>query len=188
MTVKTGAGLLEQIPPPGYLAEWTDVVAQPKVGEAHATQSVFIFRVATEWLALPTAAVTEITSVNPVHSLPHRTNGIVLGITNVGGEILVCVSLGALLGLDRPADSNTDGSQASQRRFVTLAGGGVRLVCIADEVFGIHRFDPREVTDVPATLAHAAVRHTRALLRWNERSVGLLDDQLLFYTLKKSLA
>ena len=53
---------------------------------------------------------------------------------------------------------------------------------------GIHRFHPRELQDVPATVAKAAATYSKALLPWRDHSVGLLDDQLLFYTLKRSLA
>lgn len=188
MEEKAAVDLLEQAPPPAYLAEWTDVVARPNVDHAQEIQSTFLFRVADEWLGLPTSAVKEVLGVKPVHSLPHRSNRVVLGLTNVGGELLVCVALSALLGLDRADPSNADRIRAAHRRFVVLAGGGVRVVCPVDEVFGIHRFEPRVLTDVPATLAKATVRHTRALLPWKDRSVGLLDDPLLFHTLKRSLA
>ena len=34
-----------------------------------------------------------------IHSLPHRRQGIVLGLVNVRGELLICVSLARLLGI-----------------------------------------------------------------------------------------
>ena len=46
-----------------------------------------------------------------------------------------------------------------------------------------------ELKDVPATVAKAAsTYYPKALLPWREHSVGLLDDQLSVYTLKRSLA
>jgi chemotaxis-related protein WspD len=54
-------------------------------------------------------------------------------------------------------------------------------------VHGIHRFQPRELRDVPASVAGARVTYSTALLPWRERSVGILDDQFLFYTLKRAL-
>ena len=188
MTKGSAADLLNQIPPPGYLAECTGVVAEPHVEHARATESAFIFRVAAEWLALPTAVVHEVTGVEPVHSLPHRTSAILLGVTNVAGELLVCVSLKGLLRLDPLTLPGADRSRTARQRFLVIAGAGVRVVSPVDEVFGVHRFDPREVTELPATLAKSAVRHTRALLRWNEHSVGLLDEHLVLYTLKVGIA
>ena len=41
---------------------------------------------------------------------------------------------------------------------------------------------------IPDTLARAGTRYSKSLLPWNGHSVALLDDQLLFYTLKRGLA
>ena len=57
-----------------------------------------------------------------------------------------------------------------------------------DEVFGVHRYHPRELRPAPATLAESKVTYTTGLLPWRDRTVGCLDDELLFYTLNKSLS
>ena len=41
----------------------------------------------------------EIAERRSLHSLPHRRRGIVMGIVNIRGELLICASLGKLLGL-----------------------------------------------------------------------------------------
>jgi len=41
--------------------------------------------------------------------------------------------------------------------------------------------------EVPTTVARAAVAYSTALLSWRGRSVGVLDDELVFYTLARSL-
>ena len=41
---------------------------------------------------------------------------------------------------------------------------------------------------VPATAAKAAATYATALLSWRQKSVGLLDPQLLFHTINRSLA
>jgi len=43
------------------------------------------------------------------------------------------------------------------------------------------------LTGTPTTVARAAVTYSTALLPWHGHAVGMLDDQLLFYTLKRSL-
>ena len=65
---------------------------------------------------------------------------------------------------------------------------GSRLVFPVDEVHGIHRCQPRELKEVPATVAKATATYTKSVLAWREKTVGCLDDQLLFYTLNRSLA
>ena len=42
--------------------------------------------------------------------------------------------------------------------------------------------------EVPATIARATATYSKALLSWHEHSVGLLDDELVFSSLKRSVA
>src|SRR5258708_6446608 len=80
--------LLRTAPCDGALEDRTSHLAQPKALDQGDVASVVIFRLADEWLALPTAAVAEVVNQKPIHTLPHRTGGLVLGITNVRGELL----------------------------------------------------------------------------------------------------
>jgi chemotaxis-related protein WspD len=73
------------------------------------------------------------------------------------------------------------------QRLLVIRRDDVRVVCPVDEVHGIHHVQPRELKDVPTTVAKATVTYSTALLSWRERSVGVLDDQLVFYSLKRSL-
>jgi len=181
------AELLDGEVPANYLAEWTSHLAQPKPASEIETRSVVIFRIASEWLALPTSVVMEVANLLPVHSLPHRPNGAVLGLASVRGELLVCVSLGQVVGVEPLAVTSGRRGTVYQRLLV-IRRDDVRVVCPVDEVHGIHRVLSRELKDVPTTVAKAAVTYSTALLSWRGHSVGILDDQLLFYSLKRSLA
>ena len=56
------------------------------------------------------------------------------------------------------------------------------------EVHGMVRFRTRDLKDVPATVAQAQATYTQALMPLGDRAVGLLDEQLLFYTVERALA
>jgi chemotaxis signal transduction protein len=56
------------------------------------------------------------------------------------------------------------------------------------EVHGTVRFDGNELHSVPATIGKAKATYTRHILKWKERNVACLDDELLFYALKKDLS
>jgi len=112
---------------------------------------------------------------------------VVLGVTNVRGELLVCVSLSHMLSLEKTTESTQGQQQPIHRRLLVLHGESSRTVFPVDEVHGIHRFHPRELQKVPATVAKATATYTTAILSWHNKSVGLLDDQLLLYTLHRSL-
>jgi len=165
--------------------EWTEHYAQPKRLVVSATCSALVFRISAEWLALPAQALQEVAEHRPVHSLPHRRRDIVLGLVNIRGELLICVTLGGLLGLEQAATG------PSQRRvydrLLVANWHGNRLAFPADEVSGVQRFQMPELKELPATLAKSNQRYTQGLLPWRGRTVGLLDAEHLFSTLDRSL-
>jgi len=180
--------LLENAPPDDYLAGWTTHLAKPEQTAERDAQSVIIFRVGAEWLALPTPVVEEVTHLLPIHSLPHRRRDVVLGVTNVRGELVICVSLGRILGLEESAVPDPAARRAARQRFLVIRGDAVRAACPVHDVHGIHHFPLRDLKDVPATLAMATTPHSKKLLPWRDHSVGVLDAQSLFVTVKRSLA
>lgn len=191
-----GRSLFEREPPASYLDEWTHLLSQEKAaGEIQqiapiGTLSVGIFRLGGEWLALPAQLLKEVTQTCVIHTLPHRSSNIFLGLVNIRGEIQICVSLSELLGLEAQVKAtrldNGPNSQVSGR-MVVVEKEGNRWVFPVDEIYGIHRIEPKELTNVPSTLAKVTETYTRGVINWQSRSVSFLDDELLFYTLSKKL-
>ena len=106
-----------------------------------------------------------------------------LGVTNIRGELLVCVSPGRLLGVDSPEPAAVRPSI----RLIVLQANGVRAVMPVEEVSGIRKFQPRDLADVPATVSKATTSHSNAVVSCDSRVIGLLDDEALFRTLTRSL-
>jgi chemotaxis-related protein WspD len=125
--------------------------------------------------------------LRPIHSLPHRRNGVVLGLTNIRGELVVCISLREILNA-AAADGNAGMTRGATGRLLVLQRDGARAVCPVDEVHGVERFFERDLGAVPATVAGAAERYTRATLRWSDNTVGLLDEHVVFRTMNRSIA
>ena len=180
--------LLDTDLPADHLARWSSHVAQAKPVVESDRQAVVVFRIGDEWLALPSLLFKEIAPRGVIHAVPHRRNGVVLGLTNIRGELLACVSLREVLSLQAAKAGKRDQLQAAGGRFMVIQREGSRLVCPVDEMHGILRFHRRQQLPLPATLAKATATYTLALLPWQQQTVGLLDDQLLFYTLNRSLA
>lgn len=186
--VYSGAGikLLDRPLPTNYRREWSEHFAKTKKLPAPNRASAVLFRVSREWLALPSQAFQEIADRRPVHSLPHRRQGIVLGLANIRGELLICFSLGHLLHLDElptPAELRT-----SYDRLLVADWNGRRIVFPVDEVRGIHRYQTQELKDPPATLAKASLSYTQSVLNWQGNMVGLLDPDLLFASFTRSIS
>jgi chemotaxis-related protein WspD len=180
-----GARLLDRPLPAQYRQEWAQHFAFQKPQHETGNRSAVLFCLHGEWLALPTHSFQEVAERRQIHSLPHRRKGPVLGLANVRGELVICVSLGHLLGLSRlpsPALLRT----AYNRLLVTNHEGHLFGFPV-DEVHGPHPFYSEDLEAVPSTIARSQPAHTQGVLRWQSRTVGFLDAESLFTTINHAL-
>lgn len=175
---------LDQDMPADYLAELTDYVARGQEREDGGTQAVLIFRLGEEWLALPLLALEDVVERRAIHSLPHRHGGVVLGLVNVRGGLLICVSLTRLMGLNEAdrADSNAEG------RFLVISDNGQRMAAPVDKVGGIFRYRADELRALPDTVTKGAANFTKATFAWKDKTIGLLDERRVTPALNRSIA
>ncbi|KVN79767.1 chemotaxis protein CheW [Burkholderia ubonensis] len=162
--------------------------------DANAPQTALAFRIADEWLGLPVPALRQIDGPRPIHPLPHRRNGVVLGLVNVRGTLTIAASLGALLSLDLGLDPGLEHDAAGRHaprhahaRLLVVEHRGDTVALPVDEVEGVLRFAASALLPAPTTLAHAATMHTRGLLAWRDTTLGLLDTDRVFDSLARSL-
>ena len=167
-------------------AALNEPVAVETSANSGATQSALVFRIAEEWLGLPTAALRQVDDMRPIHSLPHRRNRVVLGLVNIRGALTVAASLGELLHLDRTVSGKYESSNGYARMLVA-AHRGEPVAFPVDEVEGVVRFAASSLLPVPTTLAHASASHARGVLAWRDRTIGLLDTDRVFESLARSL-
>lgn len=183
------AVLLNRESPEGYLDYWTERVAQPLQPKLAGTRSIVIFRIGSEWLALPTEAFLEVVELRPVHTLPHRRDAVVRGLTMIRGELLICISLAELLGLQGSGSAQAiQKGRSVYERMLVVANGAERVVFCVDEVHVGVRYHPDDLNAVPATVAQSASPYSIGLLAWEKRSVGVLDETLVFEALTRQLA
>ncbi|MDX8451142.1 chemotaxis protein CheW [Mesorhizobium sp. VK9D] len=191
-TYKTIARLLlDRAAPSAYRGGWPDKPSRAELGSAdeEALQTVVLFRLGEEWLALPVGIFREVAESRRVHSLPHRRNSAVLGIANVRGELLICLSLAELLGIaERKEGEQGTPSKAFRRLVVVGERDDKRVAFTVDEIHGLHRYRERDRLAVPATIGKALSAATVAVLRWQGRAVGCLDPGQLLTMLDRSIA
>jgi chemotaxis-related protein WspD len=178
--------LLDRPLPPDYRLEWSAHFAKEQKLVPPLKTSAILFRINSEWLALPTHAFQEVAERRRTHSLPHERNGIVVGLVNIRGELLICVSLGRLLGLEKLSSRQT--IRTTYDRLLVANWEGSRLAFPVDEVAGMHKFEASEVHEPPATVAKSRPSYTHGIFLWQEKPVGLLDPSLLFSALNRSLS
>jgi chemotaxis-related protein WspD len=171
---------------PDYRREWTDHFAREKKIATPAKTSAIIFRISGEWLGMPTQAFQEIAERRSLHSLPHRRRGIVMGIVNIRGELLICASLGKLLGLD--ATALIKRQIAVFDRLLVANWNGQRFAFPVDEVHGVHRFHSADLREPPATVARSGFNCAIGVFPWRNYTVGFLDPESLFAALNRNLS
>jgi len=155
---------------------------QEPVGEQ---RSLLIFRLGEQWLAIATRSLAEVMPVSPIHSLPHRKSTGLLGVTNVRGTLVACLSLSELLDLE-----TDDGRQSGQRvipRMLILESGSGPLVVPVDEVSGIQKIPLARISNAKQDDKRTISRFTAGVLQWQEQSITLLDDEQLLQTMIGSL-
>lgn len=149
-------------------------------------EPVVIFRLGNEWLALSARIFAEVSDFKKIHKVPHRDNKTLLGIVNLRGQLKLCVALHHLLELEKN-DLGFENSPPSQRRMLAIQNEGEQWIFPVNEVFGIYHVDMSQIENTPITVAKSTANYLRGIISWTENNVGLLDEELIFYSLKRSL-
>jgi len=168
-----------------YLNEWNHLLAQPEEKFRVIDEvPVVIFRLGYQWLALPTHVIDEITEMRKVHSIPHRTNKILLGVVNLRGQLELCVSMHSLLGITECVAENRISTLYS--RMLSIRHDKTQWIFKADEVYGIYRFPMDSLQQIPVTAFKSNVSHLKGIFEWGEIKVGLINEELLIQHLRRS--
>jgi chemotaxis-related protein WspD len=176
-----GRQLLDRLAPADYLDLWTELLAKDKETQTAATTQYLVFRLGRSWLALRAVMLREVTHPSVIRSVPHQRSAVLLGLTAIRGEIYPCVSLHALLGETAP-----EGADPMVRLLVTRHKGA-EWVFPVDEVSGIHDVSDEAIEPLPATLAHTGSVYTTGIAQCGDRSVGLIDEGLVFSALERRI-
>ncbi len=149
------------------------------------TRSLLMFRLGEEWLGLATRTLVEVAPLQAIHSLPHQRSRALLGVANVRGALVACLSLVELLELDGSV-APVSGGRVMPRMLIIAAHGGPVVVPV-DEVDGIHAIDERILDAASQSGAQASAKYTRGVLQYRGRSLRWLDEEQLLSAVTRSL-
>lgn len=180
-----GRRLLDREPPEGYREEWTERLAAPKEKVETDRVSVIIFRLGAEYFALRTVCFQEAAEAVLPHGIPLRTGRVFTGFVNVNGELILCMSVAALLEIE-PGAGGTDGRRIYPRLAV-ITREGQRFAFPVDEVMGVRHFPSAALQELPATVAKSVRALTAGIFPWEAKTVGLIAEEQLFAALTRSL-
>lgn len=164
-----------------------EAMADPRAeGEAADGCSTLVFRLGEEWLGLATRHLVEVAPLSPIHSLPHQRSPGVLGVVNVRGVLVACLSLPVLLGVDATTAGGTPEHRVTPRMLI-VAGADGPMVAPVDEVAGIFAID-ESLMEAIRLEPPAGAACCRGFVRWRGRGVRLIDAGELMQTMERSLA
>ena len=181
-----GRNLLERELSEEYRNEWGQIFAVKKIEAPVGTVALVIFRIEDEWLSLPAKLFAEIVDMRPVHTLPHKRNPVLLGLINIHGEIQICVSLKELIGLESEK-GNEQIEKKGQALMMMVIKNDERWVFPVNEISEIYHIHPDILQNVPVSVTKSKSAFSKGIFKWKNRNVAFLDDELLFYTLRRNI-
>jgi chemotaxis-related protein WspD len=179
---QAGRQLLDRPSPEAYQQEWSRLLGDGKSLGKRPALSFCVFRLGAEWLAFSSQVVVEVSEHKLIRRIPFRKDPVFCGLVNIRGELQLCVSLRTLLEIPDAAQDS-----AKTRRMLVCEKQGVRWVMVVDQMEGIRRCDTADLGKPPATISKAMEAHVKHVLADEGRQIGILDDELVFYQLNRSV-
>ncbi len=178
--------LLDIEPPADYRGSETEHSAMDRRLSQPEVRPHVVFRLGSRWFTLPAGAVAEVAERRFIHSFPRSRSPVVLGLANIRGSLVLCVSLARALELGEENGPRSTAREAYPRLLVVNADGGP-LAWPADEVHGMHFLRAQDAQ--PATAAAALPAGLCAgAVPWRGALASSLDAQAVLVLLQSHLA
>lgn len=182
-----GRSLLDRMQPIDYIQDSTSILERSKKPSVQKQNSVVIFRLGHEKLALNTQAFHQIYEAPPIRKIPHMRSPVMLGLVNISGELQLCVSLAHLLELDQKMNQPFQSGKSVYARIAMIVDHEERWVFPSDEIYGVYRFANSQIKSPPSTVSNSSKPYTKGLFEYEGAHVGLLDEEKLFDALKRNV-
>lgn len=173
-----GRALLNQPIPSGYRQEWTRIVAAEKKHKQNNLQSAIVFRLGSEWLSLPVSLINEITLLRDIYNIPHNKNENIRGMVNIRGELIICMSLGNILGVEKPEKKQTK-EECSINRLITMKEGNSCVAFPVTEIDGIIYYEKNKLTPAPSTIVNSNMNFIEGMTVSNKKNIGCINHVAL---------
>ena len=178
-----GRTIFDREMPVDYRREASEELAAASTAVAEDSLSVLVLRVGPEWFALRSLVFHEVAAHQKAYVLPFRSGALLAGLVNINGELLLCISLEAALGLPVEGKVNAGG----RPRLCVVGNGRERFAFGVDEILDVRRVPRAQLRPVPVTLAKSPSAQTASCFELDGRNIGLIDEQRLFDSLDRSL-
>jgi len=152
--------------------EWIELLKNPPAKSF--TLKVLVFRIGHDLLGIESVALKAVTEKKVVHSLPFVKQPL-SGVANFRGDLKPVVNLGFLI--EKKASSIPESGF-----MILISQENEDWVFIVDEVLGLFDILPQDLQNVPASVPGSLIK---GMVNIGEKSVAILEEELLFYTLAR---
>ncbi len=187
--VSQGRRLLEQAIPDSLRDDWSESISRPLEQSETLSHSAVVFRLFEEHFALSTSVFDEVTSLRPIHSIPHRNDKIVRGFAAFRGRLELCVSMENLLGLaasEATSQASVSSLRDERRMLVVSRNDERRFLFEAPAVLGACRYSP-ETLDRCGGDESNFFPYLDGVFQHRGWTVGLINSELIFEAIERSL-
>ena len=167
------------------LARATEV-AQPAEVRSVRTVALLVFRLRRESLALPVRSLQSVTARTVPTPIPHRSGGVLCGICNIRGELILCADLPRLLDLPQTVAPPPE-AEIDQRRMIVMGSPSDSWTFEVDALIGVERFDLAAARRAPGTVEGRLGAFAASLIDTDSGVVTLLDADRVLSGLKAGL-
>lgn len=161
-------------------------LAQPAEVRSVKTVALLVFRLRRESLALPVRSLRSVTAGAVPTPIPHRSGGVLRGICNIRGELILCADLSRLLDLAPPV-VQTPEDEMDQRRMIVMGSAAESWTFEVDALIGVERFDLAAARRAPSTVEGRLGAFAASLIDTDSGVVTLLDADRVQSGLKAGL-
>lgn len=176
--------LLQREASQDYVKEWELFLGREKSDVKDQSESaIVIFRLGSELLALSSLVIGQIIPTRHVHRIPHLKGSLVKGLVNVNGRLLLHVSLAELLEVELQPSEQEEG----ERPMILFERENEVWTFAVTEVLGVFHCDLTHLKNVPVTVAKSSANYIKGVIHWRDKYVALLDEDLLIFSLKRSV-
>lgn len=178
--------LLDRPIPPSDLDAGAAMAAQPAEMRGGRITRILLFRLGEETAGVQARALRRVTPLARAVPIPHRSSGVLRGVCNIRGELVLCADMHRLLGLPERAAVAAGGPDS--RRMVVVGPAENSWAFEVDALMGIESVDPAAFRSPPVTVEHAIGDFTLGVTEVGGQSVTVLDAERILAGFKAGLA
>jgi chemotaxis signal transduction protein len=160
-----------------------DEAALPADSGERGRIGIVLFGLDGETLALPANFVRRVTPFAPPVRIPHRSSGVLRGVCNVRGELVLCADLRRQLGLKARETEDSD-----SLRTMVIGPASASWAFEVDALHGIGRINQSDLAMAPLTVEHSLGAFVTGLTEIEGRAVTVLDGERILAGFRAALA